>query len=64
MTEREHEIRTRYTRVVTLGGKKVLFLHIDNQEFEIVITPRRSKWYQIMLGKALAKMIDREASCG
>lgn len=57
MNKRERQIMKKYTTI----NHGLLWLTIDNQIFTIAGTDRENiKWYQEMLAKALARIIENE----
>lgn len=50
------EIKKKYTRLN--NGR--LYLCIDNQEFEIIITPTKDKWFRDQLVRALSRLINKK----
>ena len=65
LTERQKDLKKKYTRIVELDCEYAAFFKVDNQSFSIVdgaTTKKRADWYCDMMAKALDRLIKTEAN--
>jgi hypothetical protein len=62
LTERQKELRKKYTRAIKVDGKWTVHMQIDFQGFTVVYdtTKARCNWHRDMLAFALDRLINEE----
>lgn len=63
LTERQKELRKKYTRITQIGGEYVAYLQIDHQGFNVTYdttNKKHAEWSRDMLAIALDRMISSE----
>ena len=64
LTERQKELKKKYTRITEIDCEYVAFFMVDNQSFSIAdgaTTKKRADWFCNMISIALDRMIQDEA---
>lgn len=62
LTDRQKELKKKYTRAVRYDGKWTVYMQIDHQGFTVVhdTTKSRCDWHRDMLAIALDRLIKTE----